>query len=113
MFGLKVFQYLLKIPTLVFCVAFVVLNMQDATLYYSPLAEPVTLPLWALGLTLFTLGFLVGAMLVWLNGMPKSKELRQAKKDLKKAIEDREELEDTMREQRMEEIQTTEDNKVA
>ncbi|PCI00088.1 MAG: hypothetical protein COB76_04215 [Alphaproteobacteria bacterium] len=112
MFGLKVFKYLLKIPTLIFCVAFVVLNMQDTTFYFSPIASPLTLPLWALGLTLFALGFTVGALLVWLNSLPKNKELRQARKELKKANEEREELEDTLREARTDELHSI-DDKVA
>jgi uncharacterized integral membrane protein len=98
MFGLKVFKLLLKIPALIFCVAFVVLNMQDTTLYYSPIANPVTLPLWALGLTLFSIGFIVGALLLWLNQIPKSKELKETQKTLKKTEEERDALEETVRE---------------
>jgi uncharacterized integral membrane protein len=84
MFGLKIFQYLLKIPTLIFVIAFVVLNQQETTLYFSPLADPLTLPLWIMGLFLFSLGFIVGALLLWLNSWPLRKELKAVKKDLKK-----------------------------
>ena len=99
MFGLKIFKYLLKIPTIILCVAFVVLNMQDTTLYYSPITSPITLPLWLLGLTLFIFGFVVGSLLVWLNEHPNRKELRQLRKELKSTQKEREELEDTIRDQ--------------
>ena len=112
MFGLKIFKYLLKIPTIILCVAFVVLNMQDTTLYYSPIATPITLPLWLLGLTLFALGFTVGSLLVWLNDLPKRKELRQIRKDLISAKKEREELEDTIRDQAQTSLQTLDDKTV-
>ena len=83
MYGLKVFKYLLKIPALIFIVAFVVLNRQETTLYFSPLTDPLILPLWLLGVVLFAIGFSVGALLLWLNNWPVHKELRQTKKDLK------------------------------
>lgn len=92
MFGIKIFKYLLKIPSVIFIIAFVVLNRQEATLYYSPLAEPLTLPLWIMGLFLFSAGFIVGALLLWLNSWPVRKELRQTKKDLKTTQEKYEEL---------------------
>lgn len=81
MFGLKIFKYLLKIPTLILIVAFVVLNRQDTTLYFSPLMDPITLPLWIMGLSFFAIGFIVGAILLWLNSWPIRKELKQSKKD--------------------------------
>lgn len=89
MYGAKFFKYLLKIPTFIFCVAFVVLNMQDTTLYYSPLANPVTMPLWLLGIILFSFGFIVGGLLVWLNHWPLKRDLKAAQKDLAKAEKDR------------------------
>jgi len=92
MFGAKVFKYLLKIPTLIFIVAFVVLNRQETSLYISPLADPLVLPLWVMGLVLFAVGFIVGALLLWLNSWPIRKELRQVKKDLKNTQEKYEEL---------------------
>ena len=95
-FGLKVFKYILKIPTIIFVVAFVVLNRQEATLYFSPIASPLILPLWLLGLVLFAIGFAVGALLLWLNSWPVYKELRQTKKDLKTMEKERDLIADTM-----------------
>jgi uncharacterized membrane protein YciS (DUF1049 family) len=95
MFGLKIFKYLLKIPALIFIIAFVVLNRQETTLFFSPLASPLTLSLWLLGLVLFAFGFIVGALLVWLNTWPIRKELRQTKKYLKSAEHDIDDLSKT------------------
>lgn len=92
MFGARVFKYLLKIPTLILIVAFVVLNRQETSLYISPLTDPLILPLWLLGMILFAVGFLVGALLLWLNHWPDRKELKATKKDLKNTQEKYEEL---------------------
>lgn len=92
MFGINVFKYILKIPTLIFIIGFVVLNRQETTLYISPIADPLVLPLWIMGLVLFGIGFIAGALLLWLNSWPVRKELRAAKKDLKKSEEAYEEL---------------------
>ena len=92
MFGARVFKYLLKIPALIFIVAFVVLNRQETTLYISPLSDPLTLPLWFLGIILFAVGFLVGALLLWLNNWPARKELKSIRKELKQTQEKYEEL---------------------
>jgi len=92
-YGVRFFKYLLKIPTFTFCVAFVVLNMQDTTLYYSPLSNPVTMPLWLLGITLFSLGFVIGGLLVWLNHWPLKRELKQVQKELIKAEKENKEAE--------------------
>jgi uncharacterized membrane protein YciS (DUF1049 family) len=97
MFGLKIFKYILKFLTIAFCVAFVVLNMQDTTFYYSPLATPLELPLWALGLLLFGIGFIMGALLVWLNDLPKKSEIRRLKKENVKLEEERDSLESDIR----------------
>ena len=63
-------------------VSFVVLNRQDATFYYSPLATPLNMPMWLMGLVLFAIGFVVGATLLWINSWSVHKELKQTKKDL-------------------------------
>jgi len=103
-FGLKIFKYLLKIPALIFIIAFVVLNRQEATLYYSPLVEPLTLPLWIMGLILFGVGFSVGALLLWLNSWPTYKELRTVKKQLKQTEAEIEDLQDAAHDAQIDKI---------
>lgn len=92
------FKYILKFLIIAFCVAFVVLNMQDTTFYYSPIATPLTLPLWMLGLLLITGGFLMGGLLVWLNESPKRAELRRLRKEIKLLEDERDTLENEVRE---------------
>jgi uncharacterized membrane protein YciS (DUF1049 family) len=92
MFGAKVFKYLLKIPLVIFIIAFVVLNQQETTFYYSPLASPLILPMWIMGLVLFGIGFMFGALLLWLNSWPTRRSLKQTQKELKKVEKDRDDL---------------------
>ena len=106
MFGVKVFKYLLKIPAIIFIVGFVVLNQQDASLYISPLMDPMTLPLWIMGLVLFGTGFIVGALLLWLNSWPTRKELKSTKKKLSEAEKDLEELNDTVHDNQITQLET-------
>jgi uncharacterized integral membrane protein len=86
------FKYFLKAITIITLVAFIVLNRQETDFYISPITDPLTLPLWLLGIVLFTFGFLMGALLLWLNSWPIKKELRQTKKDLQHTQEKYEDL---------------------
>lgn len=109
MFGIRVFKYLIKIPTIVFCVAFVVLNMQETTLN-TPLTT-ITLPLWMLGIALFSFGFIVGALLLWLNSWPLKKELRAIRKDLKNTEKERNDLEIEVRENASKSLASLDDDR--
>lgn len=106
MFGIRVLRYLLKFVSVILIVAFVVLNRQETTLYISPLSEPLTLPLWLMGLVIFTFGFIVGAVLLWLNSWPIRKDLRQTKKKLAQAEKDSAELSETMRDNQTQSLET-------
>ncbi len=86
------FKYFLKAITLITLVAFIVLNRQETEFYISPLTEPLILPLWLLGIVLFTFGFSMGALLLWLNSWPIKKELRQTKRQLSQTQEKYEDL---------------------
>lgn len=108
MFGVRVFKYLLKIPAIIFIVGFVVLNRQEAELYLSPLNDPITLPLWIMGLVLFGVGFMVGALLLWLNSWPVRKELKSTKKKLTDAEQDLEELSDTLHDKKIQQLEKPE-----
>ncbi len=102
MFGLKVFQYLLKIPAVIFIIGFVVLNQQDTTLYISPLMDPLEFPLWIMGIILFGAGFSVGALLLWLNSWPTRRELKIAKKKLKEIEKEQDDLRNTIHDNQVE-----------
>ena len=91
---MAILKYILKFFIIAFCVAFVVLNLQDTTFYYSPLATPLIMPLWALGLFLFSIGFICGGLLVWFNQGSKRAEIRTLKKENERLAKEKEELED-------------------
>lgn len=105
MFGLKIFQYLLKIPTLIAIIAFVALNRQETTFYFSPLSDPLVLPLWILGLVLFGSGFIVGALLLWLNSWPVYRERGKLKKQIRKLEEDNSDLHTQMQDDEFERLE--------
>lgn len=96
MFGIKVFRYLLKLVSIIMIVAFVVLNRQETELYLSPIMS-ISLPLWLLGLLIFASGFIVGALLLWLNSWPIRRELSKKKKELSLVEKDRDALNETLR----------------
>ncbi len=67
----------------VFCTS----NMNDVKITYSPIHDPVTLPVYAVALGGVLLGFLVGAFMMWVNATAKSfvkrREIKSLKKELK------------------------------
>ena len=99
------FKYLLKFVAIILIVSFLALNRQETTLYYSPLNDPLTLPLWLMGLVLFAFGFTIGALLLWLNSWPIKKELSRTRKQLKEAEKDRETLGETLHDNQMEALE--------
>ena len=96
MFGIRVLRYILKFVSVILIVAFVALNRQETRLYISPLTDPLELPIWLMGLVIFAFGFIVGALLLWLNSWPIRKELRQTKKALAQSEKDQTELSETL-----------------
>ena len=91
------FKIILKLLIDAYCVAFVVLNRQNAVFYYSPLANPIELPLWALGMVLFAVGFTGGAFMMWLNAAPQRREIRTLRKEKQKLETERDSLENSVR----------------
>lgn len=72
---------------LVACIVavFAVLNRHSVLVYWNPLiVEGIDLPLYIVGLGLMALGFIVGAVSVWLNFGSLRSERRKQKKAIKK-----------------------------
>jgi hypothetical protein len=64
-------------------VLFAIAHRQDISVVYSPFQEPVTLPLYALGLGLWAIGFIIGTFSAWIGMDSVRKDRKNAKKSLK------------------------------
>jgi len=81
--------------TLILCTAlivFAVFNLQNVSLTYSPLHEPLEIPLYIIALGFMALGYLLGAATVWLNSLSARWDSRKTRKEiqsLRKELEKR------------------------
>lgn len=64
-------------------VGFAMMNRQDVSVDWSPFHEPLSLPLFAICLGIGALGFLLGALVMWLNGGHVRREKRRQRKEIK------------------------------
>lgn len=101
MIAVRFSKFCVKIFAVILIVAFVALNRQQVDFYYSPLNENLTLPLWLIGLVIYALGFLIGALLLWLNNQHYKKELKITRRKLEQAEKDRETLGETLHDHQM------------
>jgi len=66
------------------CIAgFAVFNRAVVSVVWSPIHDPVTMPLYLTALGALVVGFLFGGVTVWLNMASVRREKRQQKKELK------------------------------
>jgi uncharacterized integral membrane protein len=63
---------------------FAVFNRTRVDVVWTPLEEPLSLPLYAVGLGALTLGFMAGGLCVWVNTGSVRREKRRQKKDIKR-----------------------------
>lgn len=80
-----ILRWILALPVIVICVFLAVSNRDDITIAYSPLHDPISLPLYFFALCILALGFLAGSLLTWLSTGNVRKERRRYKKELKLA----------------------------
>lgn len=78
-----------------FLVAFAVSNRQDTTLIYSPVHDPLNVPLYLLALLFMATGFVLGGTVVWLNGSKTRRLKRQQRKTIKELEKELEKIETT------------------
>ena len=67
---------------------FAVLNREPTLVHYSPLHDPIEMPLYLISLGLAASGFILGALFVWFNGGKKRSQSR-AQRRLIKSLEKR------------------------
>lgn len=63
--------------------AFAIANRQSVDVVYSPIHDPITLPLYLIVLGLTALGFILGGIFVWISMGTLRKTKRQQKKLIK------------------------------
>ena len=73
-------KWILLVLVLAGLVSFTLLNRGDVTLNWFPVLANITLPISLLVLIVFAKGFIVGGMMVWLDGGARRTELRQLRK---------------------------------
>lgn len=91
---LKFLKFLISIPISVLLVYWVLANMGDVNWTFSPIHEPLSLPIGYLFFGFFLFGFLSGVIILWLNALPAIFEKWRLGKETKKQKKRLEMLED-------------------
>ena len=79
---MRIIQWAISLIFALILAGFAIYNREITTLIWSPLHDPLNLPLHILTLSFMIAGFLIGGFLVWLNTAPIRKERKQLKKRL-------------------------------
>jgi len=79
-------KWLIALPFIIGAVAFAIANPEPVSIIWSPLHDPVTLPLYAVALAFLGGGFFLGALMTWF-GMGKVRAERRGYKKEVKALE--------------------------
>ncbi len=79
---IALFRWITGFAIIIIFSGFAALNRQDVFLYYTPVHDPLTWPLYAIVLSFSAAGFLIGAFTVWLS----DGKIRHAKRLQKKQI---------------------------
>ena len=80
---MAVIRWIFALPIIVICVYMALSNRESIDFIYSPLNEPISIPLYYLLLLALAIGFVLGAILTWINGGKTRKERREQKKTIK------------------------------
>ena len=63
--------------------AFAAFNTKSVEVLYSPIHDPMMVPLYIIALGGVAIGFVAGAFMVWLNSSTLRKDRRKKKKEIK------------------------------
>jgi len=85
-------RLIFALPLVVGAVLFALAHPEKVSLTYSPLSDPIELPLYFVALTFLGIGFLLGVFSTWLGMGKLRKERRAYKKDVKKLTKENEKL---------------------
>ncbi len=81
-------------------IVFCIFNTQNVSFIWSPFHPPLELPMAFAGLILVGIAFLLGAIMVWLNGLPARMRARALARQLKALEEELREARQALKEQR-------------
>ena len=80
---LSLLQSVLGFALAIFLVSFALAHRAPVEVFYSPVHDPLSLPLYALVLGFTAFGFVLGGVIVWIGGAKVRKEKRVQKKQIK------------------------------
>ncbi len=81
---LSAFRWLLGLSFTLIIATFAALNREYVSVIVNPLAEPLTLPLYAVIMLSFVIGFIFGGCIVWLNASAARVAKRKQAKEVKR-----------------------------
>lgn len=84
----RLVRAVLSLIVTVAMVVFAVANRGDVTVIWSPGHDPLVAPLFAVALGFMIAGFIVGAILVWLNNTGRRQNYRRQKREIRRLRHD-------------------------
>lgn len=85
---MKILKWIAALPLIVAAVLFALAHPQPVEFYWSPVNDPLVLPLYVLALGLTALGFILGALATWLGMGRLRHDRRHQKKTIKQLEKD-------------------------
>lgn len=81
---LSALRWLIGLSFTLVIATFAALNREDISVIINPLAEPTSLPLYAVIMLSFVIGFIFGGSIVWLNAAASRRAKRKQAKEIKR-----------------------------
>lgn len=85
---MNIIRWIIAAPIVIGAVLFALANPTNVMLTWSPMHEPIDLPLYFIALAFLGVGFLLGAVIAWLNMGKTRAEKRRLKKENKQLEKD-------------------------
>lgn len=73
-------RWVLTVLVLAAMISFTLLNKETVTIQWFPVFTQLDLPVTLLVLIVFAIGFIIGGIMVWIDGAPRRKELRDLRR---------------------------------
>lgn len=85
---MKILRWIVAVPIIVAAVLFALAHPQPVDFVWSPVNNPITIPLYVLTLGLCAVGFILGALAAWFGMSGLRRERRTQKKTIKQLEKD-------------------------